>query len=486
MIYSENFCNIIYKGSKLEVTDMNNKQSKEKQIMTPEKIYKIMQWLPVGVASIFFLINLIKGNTPAIIVIGLCLLAFIGVSVISNKRKLDLYKKEYILAIALPTLVFLISLFSGASYSDDFPLFLAVIAMTGMFLEPQFTRTQMVLADVYLVIMYIVHPEKSGGLSQYVLCMACFTLATALFYQVIKRGRAFIQINDNRAKDSEALLNSVRTMGMELQHDFHQSASRIDMSTQGLKKESAMIARGAGEVSDGCNVVLGKLKETEEQIGQMNEGVRAFEEALRQNRGNVDAMKQQVNAVSETISESSSTFRTMEEQMNEIAGIARQINDISFKLTILSLNASVEAAHAGEAESGFEVVANEMRALSETSAGFSAQVSEVVKELLAKVEITSQRVTSSDEALTGSEETMSNLLVSFERLNEQFEILYNNIENQNNNVNQIHHIFGELNHKAAQMHSSSLANEDAVENIVDAMTVFRDNVGKIVKNTQDI
>ena len=465
---------------------MNKKNEKDKQMMTPEKIYRIMQWLPVGVAAIFFLINLLKGNTPAIIVIGICLAAFIGISVISNKRNLDLYKKEYILAIALPTLVFMISLFSGASYSDDFPLFLAVIAMTGMFLEPQFTRTQMLLVDVFLVIMYLVHPEKSGGLSQYILCAACFTLAAALYYQVIKRGRAFIEISENRAKESETLLNSVREMGTELQHDFEVSSSKIEMSTQGLRKESLSIAHAAGEVSDGCNVVLGKIKETEEQIVQMNEGVRAFEEALQENKSNVNAMNSQVNVVAETISESSMTFRTMEEQMKEIAGIARQINDISFKLTILSLNASVEAAHAGEAGSGFEVVANEMRALSETSAGFSAQVSDVVKELLEKVEITSERVASGDEALSESEQTMSELVGSFDRLHEQFEILYSNIESQNRNVEQIDEIFGGLNQKAAQMHSSSVANQNAVEDIAGAMTVFSGNVGKIVKNTQNV
>lgn len=465
---------------------MNKKIEKEKQIMTPEKIYKIMQWLPVGVASIFFLINLLKGNTPAIIVIGLCLAVFIGISVISNKRKLDLYKREYILAIALPTLVFMISLFSGASYSDDFPLFLAVIAMTGMFLEPQFTRTQMVLVDVFLVIMYLVHPEKSGGLSQYILCAACFTLAAALFYQVIKRGRAFIEVSDNRAKESETLLHSVREMGTELQHDFEMSSSKIRMSTQGLKRESLSITQDAGEVSDRCNVVLGKIKETEEQIEQMNEGVRVFEESLLENRNNVNAMNLQVNTVAETISESSMTFRMMEEQMKEIAGIARQINDISFKLTILSLNASVEAAHAGEAGSGFEVVANEMRALSETSAGFSAQVSDVVKELLEKVEITSQRVASTDEALSESEQTMSDLVGSFDRLHEQFEVLYSNIENQNHNVEQIDQIFGGLNQKAAQMHSSSLANQKAVQDIAEVMTEFSGDVGKIVKNTQSI
>ena len=465
---------------------MDKVQKKEKQMMTPEKIYKIMQWLPVGVASIFFLINVVKGNTPAIIVIGLCLVVFIGISVISNKRDLDLYKKEYILAIALPTLVFMISLFSGASYSDDFPLFLAVIAMTGMFLEPQFTRTQMILVDVYLVIMYIVHPEKSGGLSQYILCAACFTLAAGLYYQVIKRGRAFIEISEKRARESEALLDSVRAMGTELQHDFAVSSSKIDMSTAGLQKGSALITQGAGQVSDSCNVVLGKLKETEEQIGMMNEVVGSFEAALQENKNNVNAMNSQVNTVSGIISESSATFRTMEAQMKEIAGIARQINDISFKLTILSLNASVEAAHAGEAGSGFEVVANEMRALSETSAGFSAQVSDVVKELLQKVEVTSRKVTDGDEALNASEETMTALVGSFDKLSEQFEQLYRNIENQNYNVSQINNIFGELNYKASEMHSSSITNQDAVEDIVEAMTVFSGNVGKIVKNTQSI
>ena len=465
---------------------MDKQQKKEKQMMTPEKIYKIMQWLPVLVASVFFLINLIKGNTPAIIVIGMCLAVFIGISVVSNKRKLDLYKKEYILAIALPTLVFIISMFSGASYSDDFSLFLAVIAMTGMFLEPRFTRTQMVLSDVFLLIMYLVHPEKSGGLSQYILCTACFTMAAALFYQVIKRGRAFIEINDKRAAESEALLDSVRKMGNDLQNDFDASAEKIDMSTAGLQKGSAAIAQGAGLVSNSCNVALGKIKETQEQIQRLNEEVRTFEDALQENKSNVNAMNSQVNAISETISESSATFRTMEEQMNEIAGIARQINDISFKLTILSLNAAVEAAHAGEAGSGFEVVANEMRALSETSAGFSAQVSDVVKELLQKVEITSQKVADSDKVLQDSEKTMSDLVGSFDKLNEQFGELYTNMESQNRNVEQIDHIFGELNYKAAEMHGNSLTNQDAVEDIVETMTVFSKTVGKIVKNTQDI
>lgn len=465
---------------------MKIQKKKNKKMLTHEKIYKIMQWLPVVVASVFFLINALKGNTSAMIAIGICLAVFIGVFVTINVKKVSLYKKEYVLAVALPTLVFIISLYSGASYSDDFPLYLAVLAMTGMFLEPQFTKMQVLLVDIFLVLMYVVHPEKSGGLSQYILCGACFTLAAILFYQVIKRGRGFIEISQEQAKESETLLTSIRSMGQELQDDFAVSSARIETSTKGLQRESAAIAQGAGLVSDSCNVVQGRIQDTKEQILQLNNGVKQFEMALGENKNNMEAMNRQVDAVGEIISQSGAVFRDMEEQMNRVAGIAKQISDISFNLTILSINAAVEAARAGEAGAGFEVLAAEMRALSENSTAFSNQVSDVVKEVLEGVAKTSERFSGSEEAFSQSEKSMSELANSFEKLNHQFGELYGNIECQNRNVSQIDYIFAELNQKVADMHSSSLANQDAVTEIADAMTVFSGNVGEIVKNTQSV
>lgn len=464
----------------------SRKAKDSKKMLSHEEIYKIMQWLPVVVASAFFLINLIKGNTAAMIVIGICLAVLIALFVITKKKNVSLYKREFIMSLSLPVLVFVISLFSGASYSDDFPLFIAVIAMTGLYLEPQFTRIQIILVDIFLVVMYLVHPEKSGGLSQYILCAVCFTLATILIYQVIKRGRAFIEVSQESAEQSGRLLESIRIMGNELQVDFDSSSEKIKFGTKELQDASAMIARGSGEVSENCNVVQGKVKETEEQIVSLNEGVRQFENALVENKSNVEAMNEQVHSASGIISESSEEFKTIETQMKNIAGIAKQISDISFKLTILSLNASVESAHAGDSGSGFEVIANEMRELSESSTGFSEQVSDVVKELLKRVASTSEKLEGSEVALSQSEEKMNDLSASFDKLNEQFALLYENIESQNRNVNQIDCIFEELNRKVSDMYSSSRINQDAVESIADAMTEFSENVEQIVKNTQSI
>lgn len=461
-------------------------EQKTKKMMTNEKIYKITKLVPILVAAVYFLINVIKGQVPAMVAIGACLVVFISLFTIADKKQFTMYKKELMVSLALPTLVFVISLFSGASYSDDFSLYLAVIGISGMFLEPKFTLIQIYLIEAFLLVMYSVHPEKTEGTGQYILCMACFTVAAVLFYQVVKRGKAFIDISNEKASESEGLLNSIRTMGAELQNDFEASSVKIEAGTQELMKGSALIAHGAGEVSHSCNVVQDKIKDTQDQIGQLNEEVKQFEAGLLENQNNVADMQNQINAVGDMIAESGAVFRAMEEQMNEIAGIAKQISDISFKLTILSLNAAVESAQAGEYGSGFEVIASEMRELSESSGGFATKVEDVVKDLSKRVNITSEKFTNSEEALVQSKQTMAGLVESFDKLNKQFEELYGNIESQNRNINQIDYIFDELDHRVSDMHNSSVENKNAVDAIAEAMNDYRINIDKVVKNTQSI
>ena len=461
-------------------------EKKQKQMMTNEKIYKITQWVPVAIASIYFLINVVKGNIPAMLVIGACLLVFVSLFTIANKKQFDMMKKELMVSIALPTLVFVISLFSGASYSDDFSLYLAVVAISGMFLEPRFSKMQIILIEVFLPIMALAHPEKTGGTGQYILCVVCFTVAGVLFYQVVKRGKAFIEISNEKAAEAEGLLHSIRMMGADLQKDFEASSEKIESGTQELMSSSALIAHGAGEVSHSCNVVQDKIKDTQDQIEQLNEDVKQFEAGLLENQNNVSEMQNQINAVGDLIAESGAIFRTMEEQMNEIAGIAKQISDIAFKLTILSLNAAVESAQAGEYGAGFDVIASEMRELSESSGGFATKVEEVVKDLSKRVTITSEKFSGSEEALAQSKRTMSGLVESFNKLNKQFEELYGNIECQNQNIHQIDYIFDELDHRVSDMHNSSVENKSAVDAIAEAMNDYRDNIDKVVKNTQSI
>lgn len=463
---------------------MSTKEKVFKKPIEPDKIVKVIQYLPLVVSAVFLLINIIKGNVPGIVCISICELLFGGMVFLIKYKKPSLRFQELLLSFSLPMLIFMISLFSGASYSDDFTLYLAVIAVVGLFLESSFTRIQIVMVDILLLLMWAIHPEKAGATGQYLLCYASFNLAAWLYYNVVKRGQAFIYMSDEKANESKAVLETMKAMGDELQKDFDKSSEQIKVGTVGLQNGSDTIASIACEAEASCEAVHDMIKDAENQIEVMNGAVSQFEMALSVNRENVNSMNENLQTVDMAMEQANTVLREMETQMKQISGMAKQLSDISYNLTILSLNASVEAGRAGRAGAGFGVVSTNMRELAAKSDMFSEQVEEAIKHLITSVRETTEKFEGSKEAMNASMDTMTQLTESFGGLNKQFESLYINIEEQNYSISQMDGIFEELNSKVSNMHNGAIKNQTAVDDIVKALDVYSENISSVIENTR--
>ena len=452
--------------------------------ITQERIFNFMFWLTVSVSTVFFFKNLFGGAMAQALMIGVTVAVFGGIFLVLVLRKSKETIKQMVLSISLMVLIFVIALNSGDFYSDDFIMFLAVMALTGLYLEPKYSIVQLIMATGFLIIMYVINPLKADPLPQYIQCLGEFILTGFLFIQTIKRGKAFIGIGEDRAKEAEELVESMKDMGEELDHDFAKSSARINNNTNELQKGSRSIVASAMDMQGSCDDVQDRIIISQQSISELNEQVTRFEIALRENQANISNMEQHLLAVTSTVKEANEVFQAMEKKMGEVADIADQLGDISFNTTILSLNASIEAARAGESGAGFEVVASEMRQLSNNSNVFSEQVSEVVKDLMNEVGETAQQFRDSTKALAESKESMEALQQSFERLTEQFDALYGNIATQNNNVNEVGNIFHDLRARVAEMQNYSADNQKSVAAIIDAMGLYKENIEKVIESTR--
>ena len=92
-------------------------------------------------------------------------------------------------------------------------------------------------------------------------------------------------------------------------------------------------------------------------------------------RRTIDGM----DSIREQIQETSKRIKRLGESSQEIGNIVELINDIADQTNILALNASIQAAMAGEAGRGFAVVADEVQRLAERSGNATKQIEALVK-----------------------------------------------------------------------------------------------------------
>lgn len=134
-----------------------------------------------------------------------------------------------------------------------------------------------------------------------------------------------------------------------------------------MKQEEARVSSLNRELEGTTQELLGIIEKLTESIKAVNEEVTSITANGRENYSNMSEIAgfmDELNSMNEGIN---SMMQTISGNVENYGEMTASVKDISGKINLLSLNASIESARAGEAGRAFAVVADNIRQLSEGS-----------------------------------------------------------------------------------------------------------------------
>jgi methyl-accepting chemotaxis protein len=175
--------------------------------------------------------------------------------------------------------------------------------------------------------------------------------------QSLSEGNLKQNISESDQKSEMGILNNSimeLTVGLrEIISDIKHCSDNLAVNSQYISSMSEQLSQGASEQASN----LEELSSTLEEIASVLDSNTSLAKET------IDVTMNAEKTTSKAVEGIGKTMETYHEITNKIS----MVSDIAFQTNILSLNAAVEAARAGDAGRGFAVVAAEVKKLADSS-----------------------------------------------------------------------------------------------------------------------
>ena len=254
-------------------------------------------------------------------------------------------------------------------------------------------------------------------------------------------------------------------VGTDLSSNMTETAAAINQITaniQGVKGRAINQSASVSQTNATMEQITNNISKLSEQVEKQTTAVSRSSSAIEQMLANVQSVtstlvknKENVNSLTAASEVGRSSLQDVAQDIKEITReseglmeINSVMENIASQTNLLSMNAAIEAAHAGEVGKGFAVVADEIRKLAENSSEQSKTISTVLKKIKESID----KITQSTNDVLEKFETIDSHIRT---VSDQEENIRNSMEEQSQGSKQVLDAVGSLNDITQQVKNES-------------------------------